>query len=74
MIKKLLTACQGILYYKKCWELPHQPFFLPHQPSGNCKCSTNALFFMLNSIDILYSDGSESGPWSAPCDRTTVPC
>jgi len=47
---------------------PHQPFNLPHQSFGNCKCPISVLPLMLNSTYCTVT-GGESGPRSAPRDR-----
>ena len=44
----------GHFYHTKFWvNFPHQPFYLPHQPFGNCYCPKSA--FPLSAVIIIIT-------------------
>ena len=36
---------QGIFTIHRAGNFSHQPFYLPHQPFGNCQCPTSVYLF-----------------------------
>jgi len=60
------TFRQGIFtVHSAGGEFPHQSFYLPCQPVGNCLWPTSVLNLMLNSIYILHGNGREV--WTPEC-------